>query len=201
MEGDYVAAKPKILVHLYDLGGVGSVPPAVDLYVDNVQVGNPVAGLAEKTEAVIARPLDDPTFAPVLTNGQHELRVRVSQQNASGTLDTVIQRLIINVTDEYKILQMFNYPNPFGAETWFTFVVTGNTPPEELTLRIYTVTGRKIREIRSGPGSLQVGFNRVYWDGRDTQGDEVANGNYLYQVQITGGGKSLTATGKAARVR
>jgi flagellar hook assembly protein FlgD len=129
------------------------------------------------------------------------LRVRVSQQNASGTLDTVIQRLIINVTDEYKILQMFNYPNPFGAETWFTFVVTGNTPPEELTLRIYTVKGRKIREIRSGPGSLQVGFNRVYWDGRDTQGDEVANGNYLYQVQITGGGKSLTATGKAARVR
>jgi hypothetical protein len=64
----------------------------------------------------------------VLTNGPHELRVRVSQQNASGTLDTVIQRLIINVTDEYKILQMFNYPNPFGAETWFTFVVTGNTP-------------------------------------------------------------------------
>jgi flagellar hook assembly protein FlgD len=80
-------------------------------------------------------------------------------------------------------------------------VITGNTPPEELTIRIYTVTGRKIREIKSGPGSVQVGFNRVYWDGRDAQGDEVANGNYLYQVQITGGGKSLTATSKAARVR
>jgi hypothetical protein len=201
MDGDYVAAKPKILVHLYDLGGVGSFPPAVDLFVDNVLVGNPVAGLLGKSEMTIARSLDDPTFAPVLANGTHELRIRVSQQNASGTLDTVVQRLIVNVTDQYKILQMFNYPNPFGAETWFTFVITGNTAPEELTVRIYTVAGRKIREIKASPGSLQVGFNRVSWDGRDGEGDEVANGYYLYQVQITGGGKTLTATGKAARVR
>ena len=105
------------------------------------------------------------------------------------------------MSDQYKILQMFNYPNPFGADTWFTFVITGSTPPEELTVRIYTVAGRKIREIKSAPATLRVGFNRVYWDGRDAQGDEVANGYYLYQVQIAGGGKSLTATSKAARVR
>ena len=107
----------------------------------------------------------------------------------------------MNVTDQYKILQMFNYPDPFGADTWFTFVITGNTPPEELTIRIYTVAGRKIREIKVSAGALQIGFNRVYWDGRDAQGDEVANGYYLYQVQITGGGKSFTATSKLARVR
>ena len=201
MDGDYVGARPKILIHLYDLGGVGTVPPAVDLYVDNVHVGNPVAGVTGNSAVSTARAMDDPTFSPLLANGTHELRVRVSQQNASGTLDTVVQRLIVTVTDQYKILQMFNYPNPFGADTWFTFVITGNTPPEELTVRIYTVAGRKIREIRSSPGSMQVGFNRVYWDGRDAQGDEVANGYYLYQVQITGGGKTLTATGKLARVR
>jgi hypothetical protein len=201
IDGDYVAARPTILVHLYDLGGVGTVPPAVDLYVDNVRVGSPAAGLVGESAVPLAAPLDDPTFAPTLANGTHELRIRVSQQNVSGTLDTVVQSLTVNVTDQYKILQMFNYPNPFGADTWFTLVVTGNTPPEELTVRIYTVAGRKIREIKSSPGSLQVGFNRVYWDGRDAQGDEVANGYYLYQVQITGGGKSLTATSKLARVR
>ncbi|HMK39071.1 MAG TPA: FlgD immunoglobulin-like domain containing protein, partial [Bacteroidota bacterium] len=80
-------------------------------------------------------------------------------------------------------------------------VITGNTPPEDLTVKVYTVAGRKIREIKAPPGSLEVGFNRVYWDGRDAQGDEVANGYYLYQILITGGGKSLTATGKLARVR
>ena len=201
MEGDYVAARPKVLVHLYDLSGVGSVPPVVDLFVDNIPVTGSSPLAAARVETMPARVLDDPAFSPVLTNGSHELRIRVSQANASGSVDSVTQRLIVNVTDQYKILQMFNYPNPFGADTWFTFVVTGNTPPEELTVRIYSVAGRKIREIRSAPGSLQVGFNKVYWDGRDAQGDEVANGNYLYQVQITGGGKSLTATSKASRVR
>jgi hypothetical protein len=201
MEGDYVAARPKVLVHLYDLSGVGNVPPAVDLFVDNIPVGGSSSAAAGRGGTIAARVLDDPTFAPVLSNGSHELRVRVSQANTSGSVDSVTQRLTINVTDQYKILQMFNYPNPFGSETWFTFVITGSTPPEDLTVRIYTVAGRKIREIKAAPGSLQVGFNRVYWDGRDAQGDEVANGYYLYQVQITGGGKSLTATSKAARVR
>jgi len=201
MEGDYVAARPKILVHLYDLAGVGSVPPAVDLFVDNVPVGNGAAGMIAGSGMSPARAADDPTFTPILATGAHELRVRVSQQNASGTLDTVVQSLTVTVTDQYKILQMFNYPNPFGADTWFTFVITGNTPPEDLIVRIYTVAGRKIREIRSSTGSLQIGFNRVYWDGRDAQGDDVANGYYLYQVQITGGGKTLTETGKLARVR
>jgi hypothetical protein len=190
MDGDYVAAHPVVLVHLYDLAGGGGTGPAVDFFVDNVRLGSAPAGTGE-----------DPSFAPVLSNGAHEFRVRLSEQNGSGTLDTVVQTTAVNVTDQFKILQMFNYPDPFGADTWFTFVVTGNAPPEELAVRIYTVAGRKIREIKSTAGSLQVGFNRVYWDGRDAQGDEVANGYYLYQLQVTGGGKSLTATGKLARVR
>ena len=199
MAGDYVATHPKITVHLENLTGAGTVPPAVDLYVDNV----PVAGSAPGTASVAgtSRSADDPAFSPVLTNGSHELRVRVSQLDASGAVDSVIQRLAVNVTDQFRILQMFNYPDPFGNDTWFTFVLTGNTAPEDLTIKIYTVRGRKIRELKPLPGSLQVGFNRIYWDGRDAEGDEVANGYYLYQVLVSGGGKSLTATGKLARVR
>ncbi len=201
MDGDYVAARPTILVHLYDLGGAGNGQPAVDLFVDNVQIGSTAGGLAQRSARAVVHALDDPTFTPLLSNGTHELRIRVSEQNASGGVDSVVQSLIVNVTDQYKILQMFNYPNPFGAETWFTFVITGVMAPEQLTIRVYTAAGRKIREIKAEPGTLQVGFNRIYWDGRDAQGDEVANGYYLYQVQITGGGKTLTATGKIARVR
>jgi|GEM_PF-1945676 len=201
MDGDYVAARPTIVVHLYDLGGTGNLPPVVDLFVDNLPVGGPSAGLAMRSARAVVHALDDPTFTPALSNGTHELRVRVTQQNAAGGVDSVVQGLIVNVTDQSRILQMFNYPNPFGAETWFTFVITGDAPPEQLTIRVYTAAGRKIREIKAEPGTLQVGFNRIYWDGRDAQGDEVANGYYLYQVQITGGGKTLTATGKIARVR
>ncbi|HXX62349.1 MAG TPA: interleukin-like EMT inducer domain-containing protein, partial [Bacteroidota bacterium] len=201
MDGDYVESRPKILVHLYDLTGGGSTPPAVDLFVDNLLIGSPSAPVLSKGERPAIRPLDDPTFMPVLSNGAHELRVRVTQLNALGLTDSVIQQVGVNVTDQYKILQMFNYPNPFGSDTWFTFVLTGNAPPDELIVRIYTVAGRKIREIVAPPGSLAIGFNKLYWDGRDADGDQVANGNYLYMVELHGGGKTQTAIGKLSRIR
>jgi len=197
MNGDYVATRPKILVQLDNLTGVGSSPPEVDLFVDNVLVTGATSAAIAGSPGLAG----NPTFSPVLADGMHELKVRVTQLDASGTVDSVTQGLAVNVSGQTRILQMFNYPDPFRADTWFTFVLTGDAAPEGLVIRIYTVKGRKIRELKPLPGTLQVGFNRIYWDGRDADGDDVANGYYLYQVEVTGGGKSLTATGKLARVR
>ncbi|MDP3024833.1 MAG: FlgD immunoglobulin-like domain containing protein, partial [candidate division Zixibacteria bacterium] len=46
--------------------------------------------------------------------------------------------------------------------------------------KIFTLSGRLIRTM-SGTGS--AGFNSgVVWDGRDQDGDKVANGVYIYKV-------------------
>jgi flagellar hook assembly protein FlgD len=63
------------------------------------------------------------------------------------------------------------------------------------------VAGRRVRDVGAAPGSLQIGFNRLYWDGRDEQGDELANGYYLYKVELKGEGKSTTAIGKLVKMR
>ena len=90
---------------------------------------------------------------------------------------------------------------PVPSETEFTFVLTGNRAPDEVRIRIFTIVGRKIRELVVLHYSLQVGFNRVMWDGRDEEGDEIANGYYLYQVQVRGDGVERSAIEKLVKVR
>lgn len=46
-------------------------------------------------------------------------------------------------------------------------------------IRIYTTSGRTIRKI---PFIIQPGLNVIDWDGRDDDGDNVANGTYLYRL-------------------
>jgi hypothetical protein len=199
MDGDYVAARPRIAVRLAELSGPATGIPRVDLFVDGGQVFSSASLVAGETGGTVRD--GDLLFSPLLSSGSHELRIRVAQMDAAGQIDSLVRSVGVTVENDYKILQMFNYPNPFRSDTWFTFVLTGARPPEDLTVRIFTVAGRKIRELHAVPGSLQVGFNRLYWDGRDTDGDDVANGYYLYQVQIRGEGNTETSLGKLARIR
>jgi hypothetical protein len=187
MDGDYVAAAPAMVVHLANLEALGQVQQSIEAFVDGL--------------SVVSRQGNDLTFTPSLALGKHDLRIVARISNALGFVDSLQRDLTLNVVDECRILQLFNYPNPFGRETYFSFVLTGSRPPDGGTIRVFTVAGRKIRQITLPPSSLQVGVNKVYWDGRDNDGDEVANGYYFYQVQVTAGEKTESAIGKLARVR
>jgi len=201
MSGDYVSGRPSILVRLPEQDDGGALPRTVLFYVDGELTGSTEAQLLRGLEAPQAEPDEDPTFTPDLSTGPHELSVAVVQQSVVGSPDTLRQSVVVQVESENRILQLLNYPNPFSTETEFTFVLTGAAVPEELRIRIYTVSGRKIQEIPVPPGEIQIGFNRVYWDGRDRDGDELANGTYFYQVESKSGGKVQTEIGKLSKVR
>jgi flagellar hook assembly protein FlgD len=80
-----------------------------------------------------------------------------------------------------------NYPNPFMDKTSFTFMVGGALPPKSGEIAIFTVAGRRVKTIRLGAAQMNIGFNRVDWDGRDGDGDRLANGVYLYRVTVDNG--------------
>jgi len=58
-----------------------------------------------------------------------------------------------------------------------------------------------IREIEVEPSGLKYDFNKVYWDGRDEDGDELANGVYLYKMIIKKGDKTDSVIQKLAIVK
>jgi flagellar hook assembly protein FlgD len=73
--------------------------------------------------------------------------------------------------------------------------------PDELKIRIYTVAGRLIHTLLVPPNSLRFGFNRFYWDGRDHDGNEIANGVYFYTMVLKSGDKTFNVTERLAKVR
>ncbi len=85
-----------------------------------------------------------------------------------------------------------NYPNPFNPETWIPYHLSESA---DVTLRIYAADGRLVRTLALGhqPAGIYESKNRAaYWDGRNTIGEHVASGLYLYT--LTAG--DFAATGK-----
>jgi flagellar hook assembly protein FlgD len=138
-------------------------------------------------------------LAPRLARGTHEIAMWVMDEYSIGQPDTVFRTIRARVADELTILNLYNYPNPFSSGTSFTFSLSGSRSPDGGKISVYTVAGRRV--LRRELNDLRVGFNRVEWDGRDDDGDEIANGTYLYRLEVRAGQETQVAGGKLARVR
>ena len=76
-----------------------------------------------------------------------------------------------------------NYPNPFNPETWIPYHLTA---PADVVLTIYAVDGRVVRRLDVGhqaAGFYQNRSRAAYWDGRNTVGERVASGLYVYTLK------------------
>ena len=135
-------------------------------------------------------------YSPELNDGSHSLEISSMNSLAIKAPDVIKN---FAVTSEPKLLDLYNYPNPFSSDTYFTFKLT--QIPDQLKIRIFTVAGRMIKQFTLNPSNLNYDFNRIYWDGRDQDGDLVANGVYLYKVIMTANGKVQSLTQKLAIVR
>ncbi len=90
------------------------------------------------------------------------------------------------------------FPNPFNQNTSIAFKTTGS--PRSAALHVYTVAGRKIREVHQqglAPNVEQV----LEWDGRDDHGLAVANGTYLLRLSVTSNRGSVSEALPVVRIQ
>ncbi|RLD20430.1 MAG: hypothetical protein DRI71_10380 [Bacteroidetes bacterium] len=128
-----------------------------------------------------------------LEDGVYELSVQVEDAsgNKSGLEPYVIHFEVINKS---TITNFYPYPNPFSTSVRFVFTLTGSEIPDQIMIRIFTVSGRVVREITQDElGPLRIGNNATdyAWDGHDEFGDQLANGVYLYKVFIKKDGQNI----------
>ncbi|HOV98019.1 MAG TPA: C25 family cysteine peptidase [Bacteroidota bacterium] len=201
LNGDYVLANPRIDISITDNSPMLITDPSnVLLMLDNRRVQ---LAAATQDSLFTSQTISEPariTYRPSLPKGEHALEIRVKDVTGNWS-DSIATKIVFQVETESRLLQVYNYPNPFGRTTYFTFIITGRTMPEEVLIKIYTVAGRLIKTIRCNQSELQAGFNRVYWDGRDAEGDEIANGIYLYKILMKCENETVEATQKLAIVR
>ena len=83
-----------------------------------------------------------------------------------------------------------NYPNPFNPETWIPYRLAEDA---FVSLTIYDLSGQIVRTLEVGHRIAAVYENRskaIYWDGRNSLGEQVASGVYFYT--LTAGDYSAT---------
>jgi hypothetical protein len=72
-----------------------------------------------------------------------------------------------------------NRPNPFNPTTTIEY---GLAEAAHVTLRIYDVSGRLVRELVQE--HVAAGVQAASWDGRDDRGASVSSGVYYYELKV-----------------
>lgn len=128
-------------------------------------------------------------FEPTLSSRDSTYTLKVEAEDQRGNQIEPYQGSF-RVQQEQVIRDVYPYPNPMRTHTTFAFRVEGgqNEMLRDFTLRIYTLSGRLIRQFneRDLTEPLRVGWNTLKWNGRDQDGDRVATGVYLYRVSVEG---------------
>ncbi len=195
LDGEIVSPKPEILIQLNDENPYLLIDDtsAIDVYFKNAYDLTPAPRISYASGKLKFIPATNPEnkakvyFYPgPLADGEYLLKVqgRDKKNNASGQTEYAVRFQVIN---ESTITDVVNYPNPFSTSTRFVYTLTGGVLPEVFKIYIYTVSGRLVKVIDlMETGDVRIGQNitNYAWDGRDEQGDLLANGVYLYKVVI-----------------
>ena len=189
VDGDYVSDTPTISAQIEDANGIDSRPESI-IFTKNGE------NVPQDEYVIAASPTNNNllliTYTPVLEPGEY--RIRLQAQDANGnTSDT---ERTATVAGEFEIKNIANFPNPFvpGSGTHFAYYLTESA--DEVSLKIYTITGRRILVIDTLDAS--VSFNEYHYDGYDSDGEPLANGVYLYKFTARKGDVRKQKVGKIA---
>jgi hypothetical protein len=71
------------------------------------------------------------------------------------------------------------FPNPFNGGTVIPFELGA---AQAVKLEIYNILGQRVRRLPRG--QIEEGRHRVFWNGRDDQGQALGTGVYFYRLEV-----------------
>ena len=99
--------------------------------------------------------------------------------SALALTKVAVRRLSSLTTTPIDFVLEQNNPNPFSDETSIRFQLSA---PAHVALRILSDHEKEICILLDQ--NLNTGVHTVRWDGKDSNGNAVPNGNYLYRLQV-----------------
>jgi len=197
IDGDYISPSPAIHIELNDQSLLPiTEPSSVMVYLNEELIPSDTSIISY--EFSTTNPKVKVDLNPVLVDGEYSLKV-IWRDSEGNIVDSSGVEKFFLVSNEAKLLYVYNYPNPTSGETYFTFKLT--QIPEEIRIKIFTIAGRLVKELKLTSADLKYDFNKIYWDGRDEDRDVLANGVYIYKVIMKAGDKTEDVTQKLAIVK
>lgn len=189
--GDFVSTNPQLIAEIEDENGInilGDAGHRILLTIDEWELPVDVTpgfvyNNGSSTSGILTWQING------LSEGTHSLQLIVFDNFNDPTVAET--SFVTKKEGNVVISNMLPYPNPMKDGGYFTFNITEDS---KITISIYTLTGRKIRSINNG--FLTAGFHKVYWNGKDDVGDEIANNTYFYKIKAQNKGRSAEKIGK-----
>jgi hypothetical protein len=177
VDGDPVSPEPLIQATLTDDNGIDYVTRPVRLEISR---DNREFSTIPDTEYRLSHRAGSNQVilnyqSPKLEPGTYQARLTASDLDGNESQQEIEFRLHRTL----QLIRAMNYPNPFKADTDITCELTGAA--EEMTVKIYSLSGRLIREFTE---PAPVGFMMMSWDGLDKDGEEIANGVYYCKIRV-----------------
>lgn len=126
----------------------------------------------------------------------YDLVLRASDNRSNSAAARVAFSLAGGGPAGFSLSDVFVFPNPSTEGARFY----GKTSePADVEIQLFTLSGRRIWKARvDGLPPVRFEQEGIAWDGRDADGDEPANGVYLYKLTArpVGAGKARSVEGR-----
>ncbi|HEX5168575.1 MAG TPA: C25 family cysteine peptidase [Cyclobacteriaceae bacterium] len=197
MDGDFVSPNPDIVMRLRDENRVIQKTDTLgvnifltypcdldDCNATPVYFSREDVKWLPATDTSDFKVIFDPTGLP---DGFYTLSVEMSdgRSNKSGEPYTIT----FQVNSESSVILLAPYPNPSHEFFTFTLLISGEASPDNFSLEIFGVDGRKIRELIDLP--TIIGRNEITWNGESADGSHLPAGIYFYRINLQQNGKDV----------
>ncbi|TAK56134.1 MAG: type IX secretion system sortase PorU, partial [Bacteroidetes bacterium] len=188
--GDVATASPLLIADLEDEHGINTsgagVGHRIEAWLDNSSQSNDLTPYYKSNLNTYQQGTVEYTFTG-LTPGNHKLRMRAWDTYNNSSQSEIVFDVVSAVG--LQLTSVFNYPNPFASSTIFS-IEHNQIGSVDAEIKVYTVAGRLIQTLESRNANTQI--INISWDGRDRDGDEIANGIYLYKAVVKTSDRRLT---------
>ncbi|OPX29423.1 MAG: hypothetical protein B1H09_06400 [Gemmatimonadaceae bacterium 4484_173] len=123
---------------------------------------------------------------PDLLPGIHQIRV-VARDGMKNTGESTLEFNVLQ-GDAPLLEKTGVYPNPVRGPRAFFFTTSSAGTVE---VSVFTIAGRP---VWSGRVFVQTGSGQLMWNGKDTDGDSIAAGAYIYKIRFSGSSGSSSVT-------
>lgn len=198
VNGGCTDANPILLVKLFDENGINATGTAIGhdiigILDDDVNNQFSLNNFYQSSNGYREGEAYYPLYN--LSEGRHIITVRAWDTYNNSTTGTI--EFVVVASPKLKVENLYNYPNPFNSHTNFIFAHNVSGENIDITIRIYDITGRLIREIRHTEFATGYRIPPIRWNGDNENGAPVAAGCYVYQMTVKTASKTVKKSGKA----
>jgi hypothetical protein len=210
-KGDFVSSNPFILISLKDENKflIKSDTVGMKIFLERP------CGLSEcPTERIFLSRSDINWFPATATSdfkiefkptllveGEYVLSVEATDASGNGS-GAEPYKITFQVKDETSLVFQSVFPNPSSSYFNFNFLLTGNVVPDEFTLIINSLEGAVQQKFDLDDLSdFHIGTNTLIWEPRDSGGNSLPSGMYLFRMKLGVNGKTYSNSGKLILIR